>query len=79
MLLYPQMKEILKGSSFHYVILEDMSILNLGKLVKRFLPGIPVIYDAYNINSKLALVANEKGIISDSAYKHIERIETTLF
>jgi glycosyltransferase involved in cell wall biosynthesis len=78
-LLYPQMKGILKNSSFDYVILEDMAILNLSKLVRRIRPGIPVVYDAYNINSKLALVAREKGVINNSAYKHVERVETSLF
>src|SRR5579863_4577441 len=79
LLLYPQMREILKSSSIDYVILEDMAILSLGKLVKRFHPGIPVIYDAYNINSKLALVAWKKGVINESAYKHVEAVESSLF
>lgn len=79
LLLYPQMKAFLKGNAVDYVILEDMAILGLAKLVKRYHPGVPVFYDAYNVNTRLAATALEKGEIDKTNFELIKRIETNLF
>lgn len=79
LLLYPQMKEFLQSYPVDYVILEDMSIISLAKLVKRYHPGVPVIYDAYNVNSKLSAVALEKSMISQREYDGILKTETSLY
>src|SRR6266700_3420862 len=79
LLLYPQLKEILKKYPFDYVILEDMAITNLAKLVKRFQPGVPVIYHTYNVNSKLEFLALKKGIINELEYNRVLKVETSLF
>ena len=78
LVLYPQLKDFLKTKRVDFIILEDMAILNLAKLIKRFQPSIPVIYDAYNINSILAASAFKKGVIGERQYKGIFKTESTL-
>lgn len=77
--LYPPMKAFLKTSRVDAVILEDMEIVNLAKLVKRYQPGTPVIYDAYNVNTILAAAQLEKREISRSLFELIQRDESAIF
>jgi glycosyltransferase involved in cell wall biosynthesis len=79
LLLYPQMKIFLQQNRVDFVILEDMTILNLSRLVKKYQPGVPVIYDAYNVNSTLAKAAFEKNEISQKDVDLIQQAETTLY
>ncbi len=79
LLLYPQLKEFLKSNPVDYIILEDMSILSLSKLIRRLQPGVPIIYDAYNVNSTLAAVAVEKGLLDEKQYDYILHGELTLY
>lgn len=79
MLLYPKMKEFLQSNEVNCVILEDMAILSLAKLVRRFHPNVPVIYDAYNVNSVLSHTAMENGVIPQKEYEYILQAESTLF
>ena len=76
--LYPLLTEVLKSESFDYVILEDMSILNLGNVVKRYQPKATVIYDAYNVNSILARASLSAGLIDNREYELVELTERNL-
>jgi polysaccharide biosynthesis protein PslH len=76
--LYPVLVEILKKESFDYVILEDMSILNLAKVVKRIRPKSTVIYDAYNVNTILAKASLSAGLMSRREYELVEWTECNL-
>ncbi len=77
--LYPQLKEFLRSNPVDYIILEDMSILSLTKLIRRMQPSVPIVYDAYNVNSTLAAVAVEKGLLEKKQYDSILRDELTLY
>lgn len=79
LLLYPQMKTYLKSNKVDFVILEDMSIVNLSKLVNRYQPDIPVIYDAYNVNTILAKAVLEKGEINLKNFELTRKAEIGLF
>ncbi len=78
LLIYPIVRQLLKSNQFDYVILEDMCILNIAKLIRRRQPGTKVIYDAYNVNSKLAKTEMDKGQMNQKEYKEIQRTETHL-
>ena len=77
--LYPLLTDFLKNNKTDYVILEDMEILNLAKLVKRYQPGVPVIYDAYNVNSILAAASLAKGEINARDFELVKEAEKNLF
>ena len=79
LLLYPQMKFFLQRNCVDVVILEDMAILNLAKLVKKYQPGVPVIYDAYNVNTALAKAALDKNEISRKDLDQIQNTEATVY
>jgi len=77
--LYPLMKDFLQKNKTDVVILEDMEILNLAKLVKNYQPRVPVIYDAYNVNTILAATSLAKGEISARDFELVKEAEKKLF
>jgi polysaccharide biosynthesis protein PslH len=79
LILYPQLNDFLKSHKVDCVILEDMSILSLARLVKRRQPSVPVIYDAYNVNSILAAKALEQGEIDQKHYDLMFLLESSLY
>jgi polysaccharide biosynthesis protein PslH len=78
LLLYPQLKEFLKENSTDIVIIEDVSILNLAKIVRRYQSKAEIIYDAYNVNTILAKVALAKGEITDKEFNSIQTSEINI-
>ena len=78
MLTYPVLKKVLKGRTFDHVILEEMGSLGIAAFIRRKLPGAKVIYDAHNVNIRLAAKELEKGIIPGSYYEIIRREEFSL-
>jgi glycosyltransferase involved in cell wall biosynthesis len=76
--IYPVLKSILKKQRFEYFILEDISVINLSGLIRRFQPGARIIYDAYNINSKLAETTANSGRIGMESYLELKRAESSL-
>jgi glycosyltransferase involved in cell wall biosynthesis len=76
--IYPLLKNELKKQQFDCFILEDMSILNLAKVIRRFQPKARIIYDAYNVNTKLAEAASKKGKAGKEKYLEIKKAESSL-
>lgn len=76
--IYPLLKNELKKQQFDCFILEDMSILNLAKVIRMFQPKARIIYDAYNVNSKLAEATFKKGKTGKEKYAEIKNAESNL-
>lgn len=76
--IYPLLREVLKKKQFDYVLFEDLSIINLARIVRRYQKNARTIYDAYNVNSRLAMVSVEKGESSMEEYEVIREAESTL-
>jgi len=76
--MYPLLKKALKEKQFDYILLEDLAIVNLARLVRRYQKKARIIYDAYNVNSRLAMVAVEKGESSKEDYEATRQAESTL-
>lgn len=76
--IYPVLTRVLKKEKFDYVILEDMTILNTIKVIRRNLPEAKVIYDAYNVNTTLAKTAFNSKQIPQWEYELTKKIESNL-
>jgi glycosyltransferase involved in cell wall biosynthesis len=76
--IYPLLKNELKKQQFDCFILEDISILNLAKVICRYQPGSRIIYDAYNVNTKLAEATFKKGKTEKENYLEIKKCESNL-
>jgi polysaccharide biosynthesis protein PslH len=78
LLIYPILKKLLKTTQFDYAILEDMGTLNIARLIHRCQPDTKVIYDAHNVNSKLAKTAMNNGQMGKSEYEGMLQMESNL-
>lgn len=77
--IHPVLNRLLKEKEFDYVILEDMSLLNIAKVVRRLLPRATIIYDAYNVNSRLAAASLSSGAMSVSEYERLKKNESEIY
>lgn len=78
LLIYPILTDLLRRKKFDFVILEDLAILNMAKVIRRFQPYVPIIYDAYNVNTRLAEASFEQGLISKKNVDLIRQAECNL-
>ena len=76
--IYPLLKSELIKQQFDCFILEDLSILNLAKVIRRHQPQARIIYDAYNINTKLAEATLKKGKSEKESYIEMKMAESKL-
>lgn len=76
--IYPVLHKLLKEQSFDYAILEDISLLNLAKVLRRQQPSIRIIYDAHNVNTRLAGNAFLNKQIPEKEYRSIHAAESSL-
>lgn len=76
---YPLLKRLLKRENIRAVIFEEISVIGLGQLVRRFDPTIRLVYDAHNVNTDIAGRDLSRGIISHSQYASIDRAEKTVY
>lgn len=76
--IYPILRQALKGRSFDHVILDDMGVLELAPVVRRKMPQAHIIYDAYNVNTRLAATELANGIIPAFHYEIIRQQESRL-
>ena len=76
--MYPLVKGLLQQQQFDFVLLEEMEALNIGKMIKRMQPQARIIYDAYNVNTRLAASALENNEITQAIFADIELRESTL-
>jgi polysaccharide biosynthesis protein PslH len=78
LLMYPILKALLKKEKYDYVVLEEMSIMNLAKVVQRYQPSATVIYDVHNVNTILAKSSLDAKQISQKEYDKVEWTENNL-
>ncbi len=78
LLVYPILIELLKKTSFDYAILEEVSLLNTAKVMRRYQPNISIIYDAHNVNTRLAKASLLKGLITPKNYELLKKVECNL-
>lgn len=78
LLMYPILTEILQKETFNHIILEDMAILNLAKIIRKYQPETTIIYDAYNVNTRLAKASLEASLITQKNYERIKAAESSL-
>ena len=76
--IYPLLKSELKKQQFDSFILEDLSILNLAKVIRRYQPKARIIYDAYNVNTKLVEATLKIGKSEKENYLEIKKAESNL-
>ncbi|HLX90788.1 MAG TPA: glycosyltransferase family 4 protein, partial [Puia sp.] len=82
--IYPVLKALFKKQRFDYYVLEDISVIRLAGLIRRYFHKARIIYDAYNINSKLAMPQNggvEKESFLDLRFteSHLSDFVTDVF
>lgn len=84
---YPILREVLKKQPFDYIIFEDIVLVRLSRLIRRHQKNACIIYDAYNVNSRLALAEVTDDIATRINYeqtlyeesnltRHVDRIFT---
>jgi glycosyltransferase involved in cell wall biosynthesis len=78
LLVYPVLIDLLKKTTFDYVILEEISLLHIANVIRRYQPNTPVIYDAHNVNSRLAKISLSNGLITQRHYELSEKVESNL-
>lgn len=74
--IYPSLVEALKMTQYDYVILEDMEVLSAAEVIRRMQPRSTIIYNAYNVNTRLAEAALKKGLMSRENYEIIKNLES---
>ena len=80
LLIYPLLKGFLKKKKVDFVILETLfNVEPLAKFIRRRQPDVHIIYNAYNVDSKLAAVSLRNGKISEAAYESIRKAESNLY
>jgi polysaccharide biosynthesis protein PslH len=79
LLIYPVLNDLLKKKKFDHVILEEMGSLNTTRTIRRFLPAMHIIYDAYNVNTKLAVAETDNGMKNGSHLELIRQMESNLY
>lgn len=78
LLMYPILTNLLKQESFDHIILEDLSLVNLAGTIRRYQPEASISYDAYNVNTRLAISALQTGAITRNHFDKIEKAESNL-
>ncbi len=76
--IYPIVKDLLKHKEFDCAILEDQSLINIAKVIRRYQPNVRIVYDAYNVNTVLAESALASGQITEKVYEVIKADECNL-
>ncbi|CAN5338200.1 hypothetical protein BH11BAC5_BH11BAC5_30140 [soil metagenome] len=61
---YPILTRLLKDQQFDAIILENMATLNAVKIVRRYDKKVKIIYNAHNVDSKLAEAAFRRNEIT---------------
>ena len=79
LLLYRPLISLLKKQSFDFVLLEDMCLLNFVRLIRTHQPQAQIIYDAYNVNSRLAEASVLSGLLPQKNYEQVRKVESSLF
>jgi polysaccharide biosynthesis protein PslH len=77
--IYPLINKLVKSKQFDFVIMEDMSILNLAESVYRHQPLSSVIYDAYNVNTRLAEAALQSNTLSRKEFEMVKEAEAQVY
>jgi glycosyltransferase involved in cell wall biosynthesis len=75
---YPILQRILGRKKFDYVVLEDLTVINIAKIIRRYQPKAKIIYDAYNVNTRLAEAALNNGHGDKATYNIIKEAESSL-
>ena len=78
LLFYRPLLALLKSKPFDFVILEDISILSLASLIRRIQPKAKIIYDAHNVNTRLAKIALQKGEMGIKDFNRTKVAESEL-
>lgn len=76
--IYPVLKKLLSSNSFDFIILEDILLMSLVPIIRVKQPGAKIIYDAYNVNSRL-MKAAVTDATSEKKYQSMLKDESKLF
>lgn len=79
LLVYPQLRPLFDGKPFDCVLLEEMASLSLARVIRRAWPSAWIVYDGYNVNTKLAALELSQGQIPESYYEVVRQTESSLF
>lgn len=74
--IYPILRKLIREQRFDYAILEELSLLGLARVLRRQQPSIHVIYDAHNVNTRLARNAFLHHGIPEKEYRSIQAAES---
>lgn len=72
---YPILKRILQEKSFDFVLLENLSIVKLSPMIRKYQPHAHQIYDAHNVDSNLL---RQLPGVSPANLSLVENLESTL-
>jgi glycosyltransferase involved in cell wall biosynthesis len=75
---YPILRRIFGKKKFDYVVFEDLTVINIAKIIRRYQPKARIIYDAYNVNTRLAEAAVNNGYGDKTTYNLIKEAESSL-
>src|SRR3569623_1665351 len=75
---YPILIRLLQREKFDVIILENLATLNAVRIIRRYDRIVKIVYDAHNVDSKLAKDALTKNEISSSEFKSILNYESSL-
>jgi glycosyltransferase involved in cell wall biosynthesis len=76
--MYPILTDLLHRKKFDFIILEDLAILNIAKIIRRFQPHVPIVYDAYNVNTRLAEASFQQGHTNKKTVELTRQAENNL-
>jgi len=75
---YPTLICLLKNQKFDIIILENLATLNAVRIIRRFDKTVKIVYDAHNVDSKLAKAALKRNEISNLEFESVLSRESNL-
>jgi len=79
LLYYPVLKRLLKKERFDLVIIENLDTINAIDIIRRHAKNIPILYDAHNVDSRLAEEKVARGLLPKEYLRSIKQAESNLY
>lgn len=76
---YPVLKTLLKHHKYDTIIVENLATLNAISIIHKYMPNVKIIYDAHNVDSKLAIGSTQEDAIrkrESTLYRDIDALIT---
>lgn len=76
---YPLLIKLMAQNKYHAIVLENMATLNAVSIIRKYDKKAAIVFDAHNVDSKLAATAVEKGVMKKKHQVNIYHTESSLY